>query len=116
MKRFSTHLRVVALFALITQTTSFASIQTPRSKSHLIETIIFSHGHAPNEEQEVWEIDVKLSYDCKNMVLDHASDKISSKTHKNRDKNTKMLFDITDDWWELSLILLICVKKKDDMI
>ena len=100
MKRFSTDLRVVALFVLLIQTTSFASIQTPRSEPHLIEIMIFSQGHTPNDQQETWDIDVKLSYDCNYMLLDHASDKSSSKTNETSKKNKKMLFDITDQTFQ----------------
>ncbi len=100
MKRFSTDLSLVALFVLIIQTTSFASIQSTRSEPHHIEIMIFSQGPTPNDEQETWDIDVKLSYDCNYKLLDHASDKGNSKTNESSKKNKKMLFDITDQTFQ----------------
>ncbi len=96
MKTFPKYLRVSALLVLLIQTTSLASVRIPRSEPHLIETIIFSQEHSLNDERENWDIDRKLSYDCNYVVLNHSSDKSSSKINETSGKNTKMLFDITD--------------------
>ena len=100
MKTSSEYLRVAALFVLIIQTTSFASVPTPRSEPHLIEVIIFSQRHTLNDEQETWDIDVKLSYDCNYMLLDRSSDKPSLKTNKISEKNREMLFNTTDQTYQ----------------
>ena len=100
MKTSSKYLRVAALFILIIQTTSFASVRTPRLEPHLIEVIIFSQGHTLNDEQETWDIDVKLSYDCNYMLLDRSSDESSLKTNEPSEKNREMLFNTTDQTYQ----------------
>ena len=100
MKTSSKYLRVAALFILIIQTTSFASVRTPRLEPHLIEVIIFSQEHTLNDEQETWDIDVKLSYDCNYMLLDRSSDKSSLKTNEPSEKNREMLFNTTDQTYQ----------------
>ena len=100
MKTSSKYLRVAALFILIIQTTSFASVRTPRLEPHLIEVIIFSQEHTSNEEQETWDIDTKLSYDCNYMLLDRSGNKSSLGVNDPSEKNREMLFNTTDQTYQ----------------